>query len=71
MSLTLMDILITYVVALLSQLKIACLDGLRREVKQKYNEHLQAYVTEYFGRPLEKLNVSFLFWCELDWPKDT
>jgi len=45
--------------ALLSQLKISCLDAVRREAKQKYNEHLQAYVTEYFGRPLEKLNMFF------------
>ncbi|GAB6029107.1 GTP-Rho binding exocyst subunit [Chamberlinius hualienensis] len=45
--------------ALLSQLKIACLDAVRREAKQKYNEYLHAYVTEYFGRPLEKLNTFF------------
>lgn len=45
--------------ALLSQLKISCLDVSRKEAKQKYNEHLQAYVIEYFGRPLEKLNNFF------------
>ena len=44
--------------ALLSQLKISVLDGHRKEAKQKYNEALKAYVTRYFGRPLEKLNVS-------------
>lgn len=46
--------------ALLSQLKISVLDGHRKEAKQKYNEALSAYVTRYFGRPLEKLNVSSL-----------
>lgn len=46
--------------ALLSQLKISVLDGQRKEAKQKYNEALNAYVTRYFGRPLEKLNVSIL-----------
>ena len=34
------------------------MDNYRREAKQKYNEALSAYVTRYFGRPLEKLNVS-------------
>lgn len=43
--------------SLLSQLKISVLDSQRKEVKQKYNDALQAYVTLYFGRPLEKLNV--------------
>ncbi|XP_049783051.1 exocyst complex component 1 [Schistocerca cancellata] len=45
--------------ALLSQLKIAVLDGLRKEAKQKYSEALKAYVTQYFGRPLIKLNLFF------------
>ncbi|KAG8224578.1 hypothetical protein J437_LFUL003097 [Ladona fulva] len=45
--------------ALLSQLKIAVLDSLRKEAKQKYSEALKAYVTQYFGRPLEKLNLFF------------
>lgn len=43
--------------ALLSQLKIAILDQYKKDSKQKYNEALSAYVTRYFGRPLEKLNV--------------
>lgn len=46
--------------ALLSQLKISVLDIHRKEAKQKYNDALNAYVTRYFGRPLEKLNVSVL-----------
>ncbi|XP_044259494.1 exocyst complex component 1 isoform X2 [Tribolium madens] len=45
--------------SLLSQLKISVLDAQRKEAKQKYNDALQAYVTLYFGRPLEKLNTFF------------
>lgn len=45
---------------LLSQLKISVLDLERKEAKQKYQDALRAYVTQYFGRPLEKLNVSNL-----------
>ncbi|KAK7605519.1 hypothetical protein V9T40_007377 [Parthenolecanium corni] len=45
--------------ALLSQLKISVLDIHRKEAKQKYNDALNAYVTRYFGRPLEKLNLFF------------
>lgn len=44
---------------LLYQLKIGCLEAERREAKQRYSEALQAYVTHYFGRPLEKLNLFF------------
>ncbi|XP_076750967.1 exocyst complex component Sec3 [Xylocopa sonorina] len=44
---------------LLSQLKISVLDHERKEAKQKYQEALYAYVTQYFGRPLEKLNLFF------------
>lgn len=46
--------------ALLSQLKIFTLDQYRKDAKQKYNDALKAYVTRYFGRPLEKLNVSMM-----------
>lgn len=46
--------------ALLSQLKIVTLDQYRKDAKQKYNDALKAYVTRYFGRPLEKLNVSMI-----------
>lgn len=45
--------------ALLSQLKISVLDMQKKDAKQKYNEALKAYVTRYFGRPLEKLNLFF------------
>lgn len=44
--------------ALLSQLKIAVLDAEKKEAKQKYQEALTSYVIQYFGRPLEKLNVN-------------
>ncbi|BES93772.1 exocyst complex component sec3 [Nesidiocoris tenuis] len=44
---------------LLSRLKIAVLDSQRKEAKLKYNEALKGYVTRYFGRPLEKLNLFF------------
>lgn len=40
-------------------MKIAALEGQRKEIKAKYNDALKAYVTQYFGRPLEKLNVFF------------
>jgi hypothetical protein len=46
--------------ALLSELKVGVLDGLRKDAKQKYSDALKAYVTQYFGRPLEKLNVCCL-----------
>lgn len=46
--------------ALLSELKVGVLDGLRKDAKQKYSDALKIYVTQYFGRPLEKLNVSYL-----------
>ncbi|XP_063242626.1 exocyst complex component 1 [Bacillus rossius redtenbacheri] len=45
--------------AVLSQLKIPALEKWRKEAKQKYSEALKAYVTQYFGRPLEKLNLFF------------
>lgn len=50
---------------LLSQLKISVLDHERKEAKQKYQDALRAYVTQYFGRPLEKLNVSNLDFLNL------
>ncbi|XP_043211990.1 exocyst complex component 1-like, partial [Amphibalanus amphitrite] len=45
--------------ALLMRLKLAGLESEKREVKQKYNEALKAYVTRYFGQPLIKLNQFF------------
>ncbi|XP_050098632.1 exocyst complex component 1 [Anopheles aquasalis] len=43
----------------LSQLKVQVLEGLRKEAKTRYNDAQKAYVTKYFGRPLEKLNQFF------------
>ncbi|KAH8322162.1 hypothetical protein KR059_006233 [Drosophila kikkawai] len=45
--------------ALLAQLKVPGLDALKKDAKSRYNEALKAYVTQYFGRPLEKLNLFF------------
>lgn len=45
--------------SLLAQLKIPVLDVLKKGAKTKYNEALRSYVTKYFGRPLEKLNLFF------------
>jgi hypothetical protein len=42
----------------LSQLKVTVLENQKKDAKTKYNEALNAYVTKYFGRPLNKLNVS-------------
>lgn len=43
----------------LAQLKVAALENQKKTAKARYNEALAAYVTKYFGRPLEKLNVSW------------
>uniref|UniRef100_A0A2L2Y966 Exocyst complex component 1 n=1 Tax=Parasteatoda tepidariorum TaxID=114398 RepID=A0A2L2Y966_PARTP len=48
-----------HIFTVLFQLKIPCLEAERKEAKQRYNDALQAYVTQYFGRPLEKLNLFF------------
>lgn len=42
----------------LSRLKIASLDGERKQAKLQYTEHMNSYTTTMFGRPMEKLNVS-------------
>lgn len=47
-----------HIFSTLSRLKISCLDAERREAKHKYTEHLQSYVINSLGQPLEKLNVS-------------
>ncbi|KAH8307372.1 hypothetical protein KR044_010959 [Drosophila immigrans] len=51
--------------ALLAQLKVPGLDALKKEAKLRYNDALKAYVTQYFGRPLEKLNVSNYCMCQV------
>ncbi|XP_042208281.1 exocyst complex component 1-like [Homarus americanus] len=44
---------------LMFQLKLPGMDTQKKEAKQRYQEALSAYVTQYFGRPLEKLNQFF------------
>ncbi|KAJ8277098.1 hypothetical protein GJAV_G00071450 [Gymnothorax javanicus] len=48
-----------HIFSTLSRLKISCLETERREAKQKYTDHLQAYVITSLGQPLEKLNHFF------------
>ncbi|XP_021261985.1 exocyst complex component 1-like isoform X2 [Numida meleagris] len=43
----------------LCQKKIQCLEGKKREAKQRYSEHMEKYVIRYLGQPLEKLNHFF------------
>lgn len=42
-----------------AQLKLPSTEHLRKDAKARYQEALDAYVTRYFGRPLEKLNIFF------------
>ncbi|XP_074524246.1 exocyst complex component 1 isoform X7 [Halichoeres trimaculatus] len=48
-----------HIFSTLSRLKISCLDVERREAKHKYTDHLQSYVINSLGQPLEKLNHFF------------
>ncbi|XP_076009148.1 exocyst complex component 1 isoform X2 [Genypterus blacodes] len=48
-----------HIFSTLSGLKISCLDAERREAKHKYTDHLQSYVINSLGQPLEKLNNFF------------
>uniref|UniRef100_A0A9J8AE71 Exocyst complex component 1 n=1 Tax=Cyprinus carpio carpio TaxID=630221 RepID=A0A9J8AE71_CYPCA len=48
-----------HIFSTLSSLKISCLEAERKEAKQKYTEHLQSYVINSLGQPLEKLNHFF------------
>ncbi|KAK3099143.1 hypothetical protein FSP39_000104 [Pinctada imbricata] len=45
--------------AVLSGLKIPCLENDRKEAKQIYQDNLFKYTTNLLGRPLEKLHVFF------------
>ncbi|CAH2047601.1 unnamed protein product, partial [Iphiclides podalirius] len=45
--------------AVISSLRAPALDSLRRECKARYADALRAYVTQYFGRPLDKLAQFF------------
>ncbi|XP_053286995.1 exocyst complex component 1 isoform X4 [Pleuronectes platessa] len=48
-----------HIFSTLSRLKISCLESERREAKHKYTDHLQSYVINSLGQPLEKLNHFF------------
>lgn len=48
-----------YLHDVLRSIKVPCLEAQRREANLQYKAALNAYVTRYFGRPLEKLNVFF------------
>ncbi|XP_029443244.1 exocyst complex component 1 isoform X3 [Rhinatrema bivittatum] len=48
-----------HIFATLSRLKISCLENEKRDAKQKYGDHLQSYVINSLGQPLEKLNHFF------------
>ncbi|CAB3246747.1 unnamed protein product [Arctia plantaginis] len=45
--------------AALCSLRVGALEALRRECKARYSDALRSYVTQYFGRPLEKLTQFF------------
>ncbi|XP_075895707.1 exocyst complex component 1 isoform X3 [Nelusetta ayraudi] len=48
-----------HIFSTLSRLKISCLEKERRDAKYKYTDHLQCYVINSLGQPLEKLNHFF------------
>ncbi|XP_073709117.1 exocyst complex component 1 isoform X3 [Garra rufa] len=48
-----------HIFSTLSSLKISCLEAERKEAKLKYTDHLQSYVINSLGQPLEKLNHFF------------
>jgi len=48
-----------HLLGVLSRLKISSLESQRKEAKQRYQENLQAYVTLYLGRPMEKVSIFF------------
>ncbi|XP_069358063.1 exocyst complex component 1 isoform X1 [Maniola hyperantus] len=45
--------------ACVSALRVPALDALRRDARARYADALRAYVTQQFGRPLEKLTTFF------------
>lgn len=45
--------------ACVSALRVPALDALRRDARARYSDALRHYVTQYFGRPLEKLAQFF------------
>lgn len=53
--------------SLLKQLKVGSLEEQKKLAKLRYQDALRAYVTKYFGKPLEKLNVRnfYVFFAKL------
>ncbi|XP_076873245.1 exocyst complex component 1 isoform X4 [Brachyhypopomus gauderio] len=48
-----------HIFSTLSRMKISCLEAERKDAKHKYLDHLQSYVINSLGQPLEKLNHFF------------
>ncbi|XP_017670054.1 PREDICTED: exocyst complex component 1-like [Lepidothrix coronata] len=48
-----------HIYCFLCQKKIPCLEDKKREAKQRYSEHMEKYVLECLGQPLEKLHHFF------------
>ncbi|KAI2651963.1 Exocyst complex component 1 [Labeo rohita] len=48
-----------HIFSTLSSLKISCLEAERKDAKLNYTDHLQSYVINSLGQPLEKLNHFF------------
>ena len=46
--------------SVMSILKLSVLEEEKKSAKVKYNAALEGYIKQYFGRPLEKLNVSII-----------
>ncbi|XP_078603079.1 exocyst complex component 1-like [Branchiostoma floridae x Branchiostoma japonicum] len=45
--------------AVFARLKITCLESEKKEARHKYKQHLNAYVINWLGHPMEKLNHFF------------
>lgn len=45
----------------LSELKISCLDQQRKDAKALKEEHIDAYVKEFMGRPLKEIQVIYKY----------
>ncbi|XP_019646836.1 PREDICTED: exocyst complex component 1-like [Branchiostoma belcheri] len=45
--------------AVFARLKITCLETEKKEARHKYKQHLNAYVINWLGHPMEKLNHFF------------
>lgn len=50
-----------FLIAMLFELKIPCLEARRKVIRQLYQENINIYVREMMGRPLEKIHVCLIF----------